>query len=254
MSVMRLSLWPGLLQAVSYNQKRQQARVRLFESGLRFVPDASEKNGVRQQPMISGVISGPEADEHWDSTVTAIDFYDVKGDVESLLASAGVKDYSFVSAQHSVLHPGQSAAIYQADTLLGYVGAVHPQFEKALGLNGRTFVFELEIAAMGLKILPKSAELSKFPSNRRDIAIVVNDDMVVADILNCIEKTGGNQLVSLNLFDVYRGKGIAQGKKSLAISLTLQNQIKTLEEIDIQTVVDNILAEVLEKFEASLRD
>ena len=254
MSTMRVSLWTGLLQAVSYNQKRQQSRVRLFESGLRFIPDNTEKTGVKQELVISGVVCGLVADENWDNSTQSIDFYDVKADVENLLNCAGVEGYCFQSTSHSALHPGQCAEILVGDTLLGYIGAVHPQFEKKLGLNGKSFVFELEISALGLKKLPQSEEISKFPANRRDIAIVVDDDKVVGDILSCIEKFGANQLVGLNLFDVYRGKGIAEGKKSLAISLILQDKSKTLEENDIQAAVDGILATLSQKFEASLRD
>ncbi|MFT6991654.1 MAG: phenylalanyl-tRNA synthetase beta chain, partial [Paraglaciecola sp.] len=189
-----------------------------------------------------------------DKSTQAIDFFDVKADVENLLNCAGVEGYRFVNANHSALHPGQSAEIFVDDMLLGSIGAIHPQFEKVLGLNGRSFVFELEISALGLKKLPKSQEISKFPANRRDIAIVVDDDKVVGDILNCIEKFGANQLVGLNLFDVYRGKGIAEGKKSLAISLILQDKTKTLEESDIQATVDGILVSLSQKFDASLRD
>jgi phenylalanyl-tRNA synthetase beta chain len=254
MSTMRVSLWTGLLQSVSYNQKRQQSRVRLFESGLRFIPDNTEKTGVKQELVISGVVCGLVADENWDNATRAIDYFDVKADVENLLNCAGVEGYRFKSASHSALHPGQCAEILIGDTLLGYIGAIHPKFEKLLGLNGRSFVFELEISGLGLKKLPCAQEISKFPANRRDIAIVVDDDKVVGDILNCIEKFGANQLVGLNLFDVYRGKGIAQGKKSLAISLILQDKTKTLQEIDIQATVDGILATLSQKFEASLRD
>ena len=254
MSTMRVSLWTGLLQSVSYNQKRQQGRVRLFESGLRFIPDKTEKTGVKQELVISGVVCGLVADENWDNSTRTIDFFDVKADVENLLNCAGVQNYCFKSASHSALHPGQCAEILIGDTLVGYIGAIHPQFEKSLGLNGRSFVFELEINALGVKKLPLAQEISKFPANRRDIAIVVDDDKVVGDILSCIEKFGANQLVGLNLFDVYRGKGIAQGKKSLAISLILQDKTKTLQEIDIQATVDGILARLSQKFQASLRD
>ncbi|MFT5312905.1 MAG: phenylalanyl-tRNA synthetase beta chain [Paraglaciecola sp.] len=255
MSVMRVSLWPGLLQAVSYNQKRQQSRVRLFESGLRFVPDEHEKTGVRQQNVIAGVISGNIHHEHWDREDKSVDYFDIKADVEALLANtAALAEFRFEVAEHSALHPGQSAAIYRGDNLVGYVGAIHPQFEKLLGLNGRTFVFELEIDLLGPKTLPLAQEVSKFPSNRRDIAIVVDDDKVVGEILDCIEKYGENQLVGLNLFDVYRGKGIAPGYKSLAISLTLQDKTRTLEEHEIQARVDGILTILSDQFDASLRD
>jgi phenylalanyl-tRNA synthetase beta chain len=254
MSTMRVSLWTGLLQSVSYNQKRQQSRVRLFESGLRFMPDDNENMGVKQELVISGIVCGLVTDENWDNPTRSIDFFDVKADVENLLNCAGVVDYRFESATHSALHPGQCAEIFVGDTMLGTIGAIHPKFEKSLGLNGRCFVFELDISALGVNKLPKSQEVSKFPANRRDIAIVVDDGKVVGDILDCIEKSGANQLVGLNLFDVYRGKGIAPGKKSLAISLILQDKTKTLEENDIQATVDGILATLSQNFEASLRD
>jgi phenylalanyl-tRNA synthetase beta chain len=255
MSVMRVSLWPGLLQAVSYNQKRQQGRVRIFESGLRFLPDSNEKTGVCQQQVLAGVISGNANAEHWDKSDRAVDFFDLKGDVEALLANfAELSEFRFEAAEHSALHPGQCAAIYRKEILLGYMGAVHPQFEKALGLHGRTLVFELLLNAVGESKLPQSQEISKFPSNRRDIAILVSETTKVGEILSCIEKFGENQLVGLNLFDVYRGKGIEPGFKSLAISLILQDTTRTLEEHEIQAVVDKILITLSEQFGASLRD
>lgn len=255
MSVMRLSLWTGLLGAVSYNQKRQQSRVRLFESGLRFVPDKNEKTGVRQESVISGVITGNKTEEHWSLDDTPIDFYDVKADVEALLANTASECvFRFEAISHSALHPGQSAAIYNDQQLVGILGAIHPKFSKLLGINGKAFVFELELQAIGTRKLPLATEISKYPANRRDIAIVVEEDKVVGDILSYIENIGGNQLVGLNLFDVYRGKGIEAGYKSLAISLTLQDNTRTLEESDIQAVVDSILFHLAEKFGASLRE
>lgn len=255
MSVMRLSLWTGLLNAVSYNQKRQQSRVRLFESGLRFVPDENEKTGVRQEAVISGVIAGNKTEEHWDLDDNPVDFYDIKADVEALLAnSANLGVFRFEATSHSALHPGQSAAIYNGEQLVGMLGAVHPKFSKLLGISGKAFVFELELQAIGARKLPLATEISKYPANRRDIAIVVEEDKVVGEILSYIENIGGNQLVGLNLFDVYRGKGIEAGYKSLAISLTLQDNTRTLEESEIQAVVDSILSQLAEKFGASLRD
>lgn len=255
MSAMRINLWTGLLQAVSNNQKRQQSRVRLFETGLRFVPDSSQPTLVRQEQVIAGVVAGNRSDEHWDKEDKSVDFFDLKADVEALLSVTAQADaFRFEKASHSALHPGQTAAVYLNDTLVGILGAIHPKFEKLLGLNGRTFVFELQIEAMGLKKLPEAKEISKFPANRRDIAIVVEEDKVVGEILSYIEKFGENQLVGLNLFDVYRGKGIEAGYKSLAISLTLQDTTRTLEESDIQAVVDGILSQLSERFGASLRD
>ncbi|MCV2885183.1 phenylalanine--tRNA ligase subunit beta [Aestuariibacter sp. AA17] len=255
MSVMRVSLWSGLLPAVSYNQKRQQGRVRLFETGLRFIPDSSEKAGVRQENMIAGVVAGNINDEHWDKPDRAVDFFDVKADVEALLsATAKISEVEFKPAQHSALHPGQSAAIFMQGHLIGHIGAIHPKFEKTLGLNGRTYVFELDLDAISTKKIPEAKEISKFPANRRDIAVVVSEDKAVGDILNCVEKSGGNQLVGLNLFDVYRGKGIEPGFKSLAISITLQDATRTLEESEIQAEVDSIVSQLKEQFGASLRE
>lgn len=255
MSVMRVSLWTGLLSAVSYNQKRQQGRVRLFESGLRFVPDPQQATGVRQEMVLSGVISGNRDNEHWDKEDCSLDFYDIKADVEALLATlVDTSSFRFAALQHSALHPGQAAAIYRGDIQVGTLGAVHPKFAKPLGISGKVFVFELDLQGLGGKKLPCAKEISKFPANRRDIAIVVEEDKVVGEILSYIEKIGGNQLVGLNLFDVYRGKGIETGYKSLAISLILQDTTRTLEESDIQAAVDGILSQLSEKFGASLRD
>lgn len=255
MSSMRLSLWPGLLQAVSYNQKRQQSQVALFETGLRFLPDANEAAGVSQQAVIGGVLAGVRQTEHWDMTTAAVDFFDIKAAVEALIATTAAADeFSFKAVEHSALHPGQAAALYRNGKQVGLLGAIHPQFEKELKLNGRTYVFELELDALSERRIPQAKEISRYPANRRDIALLVKDSHTVADILACIEKFGGNQLVGLNLFDLYRGKGIAEGHKSLAISLTLQDPARTLEEHEIQAVVERILAALSEQFEASLRD
>lgn len=255
MSAMRVSLWPGLLQSVSYNQKRQQNSIALFETGLRFIPDSDAPAGVRQEPVIGGALAGLRQAEHWDMPSSAVDFYDAKAAVEALLSTtADAASFTFKGMEHSALHPGQSAAILRNEQVIGWVGALHPRFEKALGLNGRTFVFELLLEPLSQRALPQAKEISKFPANRRDIAIVVKDQVQAADILSCIEKFGGNQLVGLNLFDVYRGKGIDQGYKSLAISLTLQDPARTLEEHEIQAVVERILASLSDEFGASLRD
>ena len=255
MSVMRVSLWSGLLQTAAYNHKRQQSRVRLFETGLRFIPDSQEKTGVVQEAVISGVLTGANYDEHWAREDSSVDFFDLKGDVEALLSMTGdLSQFTFVAQSHSALHPGQSAAIYRQEQLVGWLGAVHPKFSKTLGLNAKAFVFELKLDAIGLKNLPLAQEISKFPANRRDIAIVVEEDKAVGEILSYIEKFGANQLVGLNLFDVYRGQGIEAGYKSLAISLTLQDTTRTLEEHEIQAVVDGILSQLSENFGATLRD
>ena len=252
---MRVSLWTGLLQAVSYNQKRQQQRVRLFEAGLRFIPDETGENGLRQEMMIAGVAAGQRNDLHWDCTETPVDFFDVKGDVEAILAAVGVQGATdFIAAEHSALHPGQNAEITLNGEVIGWIGAIHPQFEKPLGLNGRTFAFELFVDKVTTRVLPDAQPISKYPANRRDIAIIVDEAINLGDIHRYVEKIGVNQLVDLSLFDVYRGKGIEPGMKSLALSLTLQDQNKTLEEAEIQQAVDTVVAGLSAQFKAALRE
>ncbi|NQY86219.1 MAG: phenylalanine--tRNA ligase subunit beta [Colwellia sp.] len=255
MSVMRLSLFTGLLQSVVYNQNRQQARVRLFESGLRFVPDESAENGVRQQNMIAGVIGGNRSDEHWSIEKLATDFYDIKGDVEALLSlTAEATNYEFSTAEIAALHPGQTAKITRNGTLVGYVGALHPEVERKLGLNGRTLIFELLLSEILVQKTPEACDISRFPANRRDLAIVVKEDVDAKKVLQLIEKVGGNYLIGLNLFDVYQGKGIEDGYKSLAIALVLQDTNKTLEEKDITDVIKRVVETLKTELNASLRD
>jgi phenylalanyl-tRNA synthetase beta chain len=255
MSVMRLSLFTGLLQSVVYNQNRQQARVRLFESGLRFVPDESAENGVRQQNMIAGVIGGNRSDEHWSIEKLATDFYDIKGDVEALLSlTAEATNYEFSTAEIAALHPGQTAQITRNGALVGYVGALHPEVERKLGLNGRTLIFELLLSEILVQKNPEACDISRFPANRRDLAVVVKEDVDAKKVLQLIEKVGGNYLIGLNLFDVYQGKGIEDGYKSLAIALVLQDTNKTLEEKDITDVIKRVVETLKTELNASLRD
>jgi len=255
MSAMRVSLMPGLLASLVYNQNRQQPRVRLFEHGLKFLRDEQAENGVNQVAVIGGVISGLAHGEHWVQEKRPVDFYDLKGDVEALLAiSNDMSRFEIKAEQSDGLHPGQSAVIYADGKKVGFFGAVHPQVQKSLDINNTAFVFEIEMSALEKRKLPEAVAVSKFPSNRRDIAILVEDHVKSGDIFKVIEKVGGNQLVDLNLFDVYKGKGIEPNYKSLAIALTLQAVDRTLEEKDINQVVDNVVAALAEQFNASLRD
>ncbi|WP_345857444.1 phenylalanine--tRNA ligase subunit beta [Shewanella algae] len=255
MSAMRLSMFTGLLNAVGYNQARQQTRVRLFETGLRFIPDAQAESGVRQQAMLGAVIAGPQSDEHWSMESKTVDFFDLKGDLEAIIGlTVSEAEFSFKGAQHPAMHPGQCAEILRNDRVIGYIGAVHPSLEKPFGLNGKTIVFELELDALLQAKLPQAQAVSKFPANRRDIAIVVDEEVAAGEVMTLIRKVGENQLVGLNLFDVYRGKGVEQGKKSLAIALTLQDNTRTLEEKEIAEMVDTVVSALKSEFNASLRD
>ncbi len=255
MSAMRLSLWSGLLSAVVYNQNRQQGRVRLFESGLRFVPDTQADLGIRQDLMLSGVISGNRNEEHWDLARQGVDFYDLKGDLESVLELTGkLESIEFRAEANPALHPGQSAAVYLHGEKIGFIGVVHPELERKLDLHGRTLVFELLWNKLADRVLPEAREISRFPANRRDIAVVVAENVPAADIIAECKKVGVNQVVGVNLFDVYRGKGVNEGYKSLAISLILQDTSRTLEEEEIAATVARCVEALKERFQASLRD
>lgn len=255
MSSMRLSMFTGLLTAVGYNQNRQQSRVRLFETGLRFVPDTNSDAGVRQQAMIGAVISGAQNDEHWSMESKFVDFFDLKGDLEAIIGlTVAASEFSFKAATHPALHPGQCAEILRNNRVIGHIGAIHPNLEKPFGLNGKTIVFELELDALLHASLPLAQAVSRFPANRRDIAVVVDDHISATDVMNVIRKVGENQLVGLNLFDVYLGKGVEPGKKSLAIALTLQDITRTLEDKDITETMESVVSALKTEFNASLRD
>lgn len=255
MSAMRLSMLTGLLAAVGYNQSRQQSRVRLFETGLRFVPDINAESGVRQQAMLACVITGLQNDEHWTMESKTVDFFDLKGDLEAIIGlTVSASEFSFRGATHSALHPGQCAEILRNDRVIGHIGAIHPSLEKPFGLNGKTIVFELELDALLHTSLPLAQAVSKFPANRRDIAVVVDESVSAGDVMKLIRKVGENQLVGINLFDVYLGKGVEPGKKSLAIALTLQDTTRTLEEKEIAETVGSVVSALKSEFNASLRD
>jgi phenylalanyl-tRNA synthetase beta chain len=255
MSVMRVSLLPGLLLALSYNQKRQQSNIKLFETGLRFTLDPTEKSGVQQQEMIAGVMSGNVANEHWTIPSVALDFFDIKAVAEELIGlGIANQDIEFKAEKHTAFHPGQCAGIYKGHKCIGFVGAIHPKLEKGLGLSGKTFAFELELVSISSRTMPWIKAISKFPVNRRDIAVTVQDNVDTGNILKCIEKLGVNDLIDLNLFDVYKGKGIESGFKSLALSIWLQNSERTLEDADIQKSVDIVVKALEVNFSASLRD
>ncbi|WP_111977161.1 phenylalanine--tRNA ligase subunit beta [Algibacillus agarilyticus] len=255
MSAMRLGTWPGLLSSVVYNQNRQQPRVRLFESGLKFVPNASAENGVEQIPVIGGVITGTVVGEHWATETRAADFYDIKADVEAILAlTSDNASFEFKAEAHSALHPGQSAAIYRDGKRIGFVGAIHPQCNKPLALKGNAFLFEIELSPLLNAKIPAIQPVSKFPANRRDLAFIVKNDIQSGEVLELIKKVGGNDLVDLNLFDIYQGQGVDDGYKSIAISLTIQNVDKTLEENDIAVLVSGVVEQVQTNFDAKLRE
>lgn len=255
MSAMRLSLLTGLLDTIAYNQSRQQTRVRIFEGGLRFIPDAAAESGIRQELVFGAAIVGDKRPVHWESKGEAVDFFDLKGDMERVLSLTSARhDLKFVAKQFPALHPGQSAAIMLDGKEIGFIGSVHPSIVQKLGIKGKPVVFEILGDAIANRPVPAAKEISKFPANNRDIAVVVDENVPAGDVLDACRHASGVKLVAVNLFDVYRGANLAAGKKSLAISLTVQDTEKTLEEEEISTVIQAVLAELAQRFQAYLRD
>ncbi len=251
LAVMRTSLWPGLLKALIHNQKRQQTRVRLFEQGLNFIP---EGGALRQESYIGGVIAGSALPEQWGVPVHPADFFDLKADVEALLALTGEPEaFAFVAVAHPALHPGQSARIDRAGSSVGWLGTLHPRIARELDVEGDACVFELRLAGVQPARLPTFGELSRFPASRRDLAIVVDECVTVQAVQDVIRQRGGGLLREVWLFDVYRGKGIAEGRKSLAFGLNLQDFSRNLTDHVVEEAVSGILAGLAEQFGATLR-
>lgn len=249
---MRRTLWPGLIKAVLHNQNRQQTRVRLFEIGRRFV---LQNGAVEEQGVISGVATGAAMAEQWGSRARLVDFFDIKGDVEALLALGGQRRFVFRPANHPALHPGQAAEIMQADDSknLGWIGVLHPSAQSKIGLDQQLIMFEVLLSAVQTAITPKSQEISRYPAVRRDLAVVVNQGIPAQALVDLARRTAGKLLVNLELFDEYRGEGIDSGRKSLALGLTFQDTSRTLNEDDVETAVGRVIAALKADFDAQLR-
>ncbi len=254
MAVMRTSLWPGLVQALHHNISRQQSRVRLFESGLRFMPVDGTVEGLQQQPVIAGLLYGNRNDESWNSGDDKVDFYDLKGDIESLLSTTGqLHDFTFVASEHPALHPGQTASLMYNDKTVGVLGALHPQVQKQLGIAGNVFLFEIMQDAITSVQLPSFTPISRYPEVRRDLSVIVDQDITVSDIQIGIRKAAGEELVKLKVFDVYIGKGIDSHRKSVALGLTFQHLSRTLTDEEINSAVDRVIDVLKHDFSAELR-
>ncbi|MDB5979128.1 MAG: phenylalanine--tRNA ligase subunit beta [Pseudomonas sp.] len=251
MAAMRSSLWPGLVKALQHNLNRQQDRVRMFESGLRFVGQLQD---LKQEPMLAGVICGSRLPEGWAQGRDAVDFFDIKADVEAVLGFSGALEaFTFTSGQHPALHPGQTARILRDGREVGFVGALHPELVKTLGLDRPVFVFELVLGEVSLGRLPKFQELSRFPEVRRDLALIADIDVAATAVLDVIRENAGEWLTDLRLFDVYQGKGIDPHRKSLAVGLTWQHPSRTLNDDEVNATTHKILTSLEERLNATLR-
>jgi phenylalanyl-tRNA synthetase beta chain len=250
MSVMRTSLWAGLLKTLQHNLNRQQSRVRLFETGLRFVPSA---DGLRQESMFAGLISGSRSPESWAEQGESVDFYDLKGDLEAVLAFAGA-EITLSKGEHAALHPGQTAILRTADGVeVGYIGGLHPQLQAWLDINQPVYVFEIQLDKVLEGCLPKFEELSKFPEVRRDLAVIVDKSINAGDLVETIREAAGDYLRNLRLFDTYQGKGIDPQRKSLAFGLTFRHSSRTLNDDEITAILSQVIELLNKRYQAVLR-
>jgi len=252
MAVMRTSLWPGLLQALKYNQNRQCDRVRLFESGLIFVRG---QGGVDQRPMLGGVLWGFQNPEQWAEPKRGADFFDLKGDVEALLALRGdtPAGLSYQPTEHPALHPYHASRVHKGNQSLGIFGALHPGLAAALGLEQPVFLFELELNLLTQGSVPRFSPISKLPMVRRDISLLVDRGVAAAELIRCVAETAPNGLKDFQLFDLYQGEGIDPKKKSIALGLIFQGTSSTLIDSEVDQTVERVLKRLQERFKVTLR-
>jgi phenylalanyl-tRNA synthetase beta chain len=253
MAVMRSSLLPGLLQTLQYNANRQHERLRLFETGLVFQRQGDE---TLQTPKIGGLLSGTRNPKNWNNNNEISDFYDVKGDIESVLDLGGNgADFQFVPTEAQGYHPGQCAEVRAADgSSIGVIGALHPSIQREMGLDTAVYLFELDLAAVLAAEIPVASELSRYPEVSRDLALVIDESVSSGAISQLVRENAGEFLASLQIFDVYQGDAVTKGKKSVALGLTWQHPSRTLSDEEINTIISSCINALQEQFNANLRN
>jgi phenylalanyl-tRNA synthetase beta chain len=251
MAVMRTSLWPGLVQTLKYNVNRQQNRMRLFETGQVFLPAQDQ---IAQPDMLAGLIYGSRSPESWSQARGNVDYFDIKGDLETLLSlTANIDDFVFEAASHPALHPGQSAQIYSCGKPVGWIGALAPRLQRELDLGEKVFMFELELSAAQTSDIAAFTPLSKHPEVSRDLALVLDKSVSAQAIRRELSDLAGEFLSSLRIFDVYQGDAIGFEKKSIALGLTWQHPSRTLGDDDINAIIERCVKGLELKFNAKLR-
>ena len=252
MSVMRSSVWPGLLAAASSNVARQQDRVRIFEIGKTFHGTLKAPEEVTR---VAGLAYGDTLPEQWASQAQVIDFFDIKSDVTALLNMVGPgAKFDFVAADHPSLQPGQAANILRDTDVVGVIGKLHPDVAKMFDLDKGVLVFELDTERTFATTVPVAKNVSKFPTIRRDIAVVVDDIISAADLVAVVESAIPDLIQSVKIFDVYRGPGIEAGLKSVALGLILQETSRTLTDDDADAAKSAAVRKLHQEFAAVLRE
>lgn len=251
MKVMRRSLWPGLLATAKKNISYQQNRLKIFEMGKQFI---HKKELVEETEVVAGLATGSVLPEHWDVKERDVDFFDVKADIEALLSMSGrASDVEFLAEKHPALAPGQTARICVAKKSIGWVGALHPQLQTNFDIKQKVILFSLQTKNIFQKGYLAFQLYGKFPWVRRDLAVVVDEDITASQLVTETQKVGGKLLQDVVIFDVYRGKNIDSGKKSVALGLILQDTSRTLGDEDADRVIKAVIQGVKLAFGATIR-
>ena len=247
MSIMRSSLLSGLVNNLQYNLKRQQNRLRFFETGVIFT-------GSKEVNMLAGIVIGTLQQEQWGSKAQKIDFFAVKADVENLLKLHNmVSNVSFVASNHAALHNGKTAAIYIGKQCIGTIGVLHPRILSALELTTEVIYFELELDLLLQYKLPNITPVSRYPQVRRDLSFLIDVNIMFTEVRAVVAAAAGDLVQDIRIFDLFAGKNIAAGKKSMALAIILQHVERTLEDVEVNEVTASIVASLQDRFAIELR-
>ncbi len=253
MAVMRSSLWPGLLGVARENLRRQTQRVRLFEIANRFLVDGEGR--FREQKMLAAMVLGARLPEQWGSAAAPVDFYDLKGDLEALLALGGAPaEFLFEPAALTCLHPGRSARIVRGGLEIGHLGELHPRLVRSLDLTYAPILFEVDYGATFVAKVAQFRETSRYPLIRRDISFTVPEAIAFRRIGERVSVAAASLLQELRVFDVYQGDGVETGRKSVALGLILQDLSRTLTDEEADRVVAAVRADLQSNLDAKIRE
>ena len=249
MNVMRTSLLPGLLDTLSYNMNQGSESLKIFEIGSVFSKKGS--NNIKEREVVGGLIIGIEGKDNWSGSNKQLDFFDLKGNLEMALPE--LSKFSFKREQVPFLHPGKTAALYKGQKKVGYIGTVNPKLLDKLDVKGDVNFFEFSLDEISDKKNIKFKKFSRFPLAQRDLSFVVDEEITSSSIKDAILSKAGSNLKEINLFDIYTGKGISKGQKSLTYALSWQAVNRTLTDDEVDTAVGRVVAFLSKKFNAKLR-
>lgn len=253
MGVMRRSLWAGLLDVARRNLNRQRSRLRIFEIGPQFLQ--AEGASPWQISMLAGLVSGALWPGHWGEEGREVDFFDLKGDLEALLDKTGRRDeFRILAGAHPGLQPGQSAKISLAGETAGWMGKLHPRIQQELGIKQDVFLFTLNLNRVLQARVPRYRAYSKFPFVRRDVAVLVDEDIPVTELIDRAESAAGELLQSIEIFDLYTGEGVESKQKSVGLGLILQSASRTLTDEDADRTVDSVTQCLERELGATIRN